>query len=82
MSSVEFEEDQFRPMNKGSASERQSVQSFGASGQDLSHQPAMIRFLMKHHLASSPRTAQAVLLGVVLIDFIAAYIVVTHYLQF
>ena len=78
-SGVEFEEDQFRygaPRSMGGTPQIPGYNkpNFAAS------EPKMVRWLMNHGFANSPKAAQIILVGVVVINIVITYIVIKYLL--
>ncbi len=88
-SGVEFDEDSFnygRPQQPKPGSYSSSGSSYGAgpiaSGLPFSarNEPAMVRWLMKHHIAKTAATAQGILIGLVIVNIIVTFIVIKYLL--
>jgi len=55
-----------------------------SAGSDLPfsarNEPAMVRWLMRHHLAKTPATAQGILIGLIIVNIIVTYVVIKYLL--
>jgi hypothetical protein len=82
-SGVEFDEDSFsRPHPQVVQGGYSPAGGAVNSGLPFSarNEPAMIRWLMRHHLAKSPAMAQGILIGLIIVNIIITYIVITYLL--
>jgi hypothetical protein len=73
---VEFEED------KGYSKPRPGMVSPGSSGFPASSEnaPKMVQWLIAHGLAKSASGAQAVLIGIVVVNFVVIFIIMRYLL--
>jgi hypothetical protein len=85
-SGVEFDEDKFSYGVKPQSSAGKTSGGFStpnayapASYANDASQPRMVRFMIKHGLAKTPKVAQAYLVALVIIDFIAAFILIKYF---
>lgn len=84
VSGIEFDEDTSSYVRKptgqhnaGAPGSFPGAQNFAESRYPgSSTESAMVRFLIKHHLASSPQTAQIYLIAIVIINIIVTFVVI------
>ena len=79
-SEIEFDEDKFAYGSRPQAGKSPASFSSNVGSQirypGAGREPGMVKFLMKHHLAKSPQSAQMFLVGLVIVNFIIAFIII------
>ncbi len=81
-SGVEFDEDSLkyarRPVATGGF---QSGQQYSFPGQPVGgNEPKMVQWLMRKGIVKSPNAAQAILIGLVIVNIIITFVVIKYFL--
>ena len=82
-SGVEFDEDQLKYAPRRAAGGSFGLSNTGPGGGYVpggSTEPKMIQWMMRKGIVKSPRMAQGILFGLVIINLVVTYIVIVYYL--
>ena len=82
-SEVQFDDDQLKYAHRPVAGGGNSGGGFAGGGYvpgEGGNQPRMVRWLMKKGIVKSPAMAQGFLIGLVIINIIITYVVITFFL--